>query len=80
MEHQQIQRMMEQEEYEELIELLEEEDYDEYFMMAQCHALLFLGKEKEAKKVLRKMKMLFPAGDYLQEIDNIYNKVEKGEI
>lgn len=78
MEKKQIDEMLKAQQYEELRDILEEEDYEEYAMLSLCKVYLHLEEAKKAKKVLRKMKMLFPAGKYLQEAELLNEAIENG--
>lgn len=66
--------------YKELIEKLEEEDYDEYSMLTLSRSYLCIGDVKNAKKVIRKLKILFPAGEFLQEENRLFDAIEKEQI
>lgn len=73
--------MMEQERYDEIIEQLEEElreEYDELLMLNLSRAYLAAGNDKKAKKVAKKCHNLFPAGDYIMEIEELLEAVEEG--
>lgn len=78
----QINELMMQEKYQELVEQLELqiEEYDEYAMLMLCRGYLFLGDEKKAKKMLRRVKMLYPAGEYMQEEDQMLNAINDGSV
>ena len=78
MDKKQIDEMLKAQQYEDLRDILEEEEYEEYAMLSLCKVYLHLGEEKKAKKVLRKMKMLFPAGEYMQETEMLNEAFEKG--
>ena len=73
--------LMEQERYDEIIEQLEEEleeEYDELPMLNLGRAYLAAGDDKEAGKVARKCHNLFPAGDYIMEIEELLEYIEEG--
>lgn len=76
----QMGKMLEEQRYEELIELLEEEEYEELTMLTLCKAYLLSGDGKKAKKVLRKLKMLFPMGQYADEEERIADAIENGAV
>lgn len=80
MEQHQIETMLKEEKYEELAELLEEEDYEEYSMLTLIRIYLKLGEEKKAGKVLRKLKRLFPSGEFWQEVQRISKVIEEENI
>lgn len=73
--------LMEQKNYEEIIEQLEEElqdEYEELQMFNLSKAYLAAGEEKKAKKTARKCHNLFPAGDYIMEIEELLECIEQG--
>ena len=73
--------MMEQERYDEIIEELEEElreEYDELPMLSLSRAYLAAGDEKKARKIAKRCHNLFPAGDYIMEIEELLEAVEEG--
>ncbi|MCI8333255.1 MAG: AAA family ATPase [Lachnospiraceae bacterium] len=77
----QYRSMMEQERYEEIVEELEEElreEYDELSMLNLSRAHLAAGDAKKAKKVAKRCHNLFPAGDYIMEIEELLEAVEEG--
>ena len=80
MEQHQIETMLKDEKYEELAEILEEEDYEEYSMLTLSRIYLKLGEEKKAGKVLRKLKRLFPSGEFWQEVQRISKAIEEETI
>lgn len=71
MEKKQIDEMLQMEEYAKLAELLEMEEYEEYAMVTLYKVYLKLGEEKKARKLLRKIKMLFPAAEYQESYDTV---------
>lgn len=73
--------LMEQKQYEEIIERLEEElqdEYEELLMLNLGKAYLAAGEEKKARKVAKKCHNLFPAGDYIMEIEELLECIEQG--
>lgn len=78
MEKKQINEMLEANQYDELRDLLEEEDYEEYAMLSLGKVYLHLNEEKKAKKIFRKMKMIFPAGEYIQDVEALSEAIESG--
>lgn len=75
--------LMEQEKYEEIIEQLEEElqdEYEELLMFDLSKAYLAAGEEKKARKVAKKCHNLFPAGDYIMEIEELLECIEQGSV
>lgn len=63
-----------------LIEKLEmqlEEEYDEYVMLTLCRAYLVQGEEKKAKKLFRRLKMLFPAGEYIEAEEELFSTINQ---
>ena len=76
-----IDALFEQGKTEELIPLLEkaiEEEYEEYNMLKLGQCYLISGDEKKAKKIIRRLKMLFPSGDYYMEEDILLDAISKG--
>ena len=68
---------------EELIEQLEQainDDYEEYAMLKLGQAYLLENDEKKAKKIVRRLKMLFPDGEYAREEEELLEAVSKGTI
>ena len=75
--------MMEQERYDEIIEQLEEElqeEYDELPMLHLSRAYLAAGDDKKARKVAKKCHNLFPAGEYIMEIEELLESIGEGTI
>lgn len=75
--------LMEQKKYEEIIEQLEEElqdEYEELMMLNLSKAYLAAGEEKKAKKTAKKCHNLFPAGDYIMEIEELLECIEQDKI
>lgn len=73
--------LMEKKQYEEIIGQLEEELQDEYEELQMLHlgkAYLAAGEEKKARKVAKKCHNLFPAGDYIMEIEELLECIEQG--
>lgn len=48
-----------------------EDEYDEYSMLKCGEAYLYIDEFKKAKKILKRMHNLFPAGDYLLEWEKL---------
>ncbi|MCM1099870.1 MAG: AAA family ATPase [Clostridium sp.] len=81
MKHTQYDALMEQKQYEEIIKQLEEElqdEYEELLMLNLGKAYLAAGEEKKARKVAKKCYNLFPAGDYIMEIEELLECIEQG--
>lgn len=73
--------MMEQGKYDEIIEELEDElreEYDELPMLCLSRAYLAAGDDKKARKVAKKCHNLFPAGEYIMEIEELLEHIEEG--
>lgn len=66
--------------FEEVIPLLEnviEEEYEEYTMLKLGQAYLFNGDEKKSKKIVRRLKVLFPCGEFCEEEDALLESIAK---
>lgn len=75
--------LMEQGKYDEVIEQMEEEqqeEYDELSMLHLSRAYLTAGDENKARKVARKCHNLFPAGEYIVEIEELLKYIEEGRV
>lgn len=73
--------LMGQGRYDEIIEQLEEElqeEYNELPMLNLSRAYLAAGEDKKAKKVAKKCYNLFPAGDYIMEIEELLEDIKEG--
>ncbi|MCM1264119.1 MAG: AAA family ATPase [Butyrivibrio sp.] len=73
--------LIKQKQYKEIIEQLEEElqdEYEELQMLNLGKAYLAAGDEKKARKVAKKCHNLFPAGDYIMEIEELLEHIEQG--
>ena len=78
-----IDKLATQGEWERLVVELEQaldEGYEEYNMLKLGQAYLFIGDEKKAKKIIRRLKMLFPSGEYYREEDALLEAINKGTI
>lgn len=67
----------------ELIETLEEElklEYDEYSMLKLGQAYLLQDDTKKAKKLMRRLKMIFPAGEFLEDEALLISAIELDDI
>ena len=67
----------------ELITQLEqdlENDYEEYAMLKLGQAYLLNQDEKKAKKIIRRLKMLFPNGEYVKEENELLEAVNQGSV
>ncbi|MBR5508430.1 MAG: AAA family ATPase [Lachnospiraceae bacterium] len=67
----------------ELTERLEETletDYEEYAMLKLGQCYLLSGDEKKAKKILRRLKRLFPSGEYYKEEEELLEAINSGNL
>lgn len=83
MERSSIDRLFSQGKIEELTELLEqaiEQEYEEYEMLRLGQCYLLLEDEKKAKKIIRRLKMLFPNGEYYREEDELLSAISQGTV
>lgn len=67
----------------ELMERLEETletDYEEYAMLKLGQCYLLSGDEKKAKKILRRLKRLFPSGEYYKEEEELLEAINSGNL
>lgn len=75
-----IQRYIQAENYGALIDCLEaelEEEYDEYSMLSLARAYLIAERVKDAKKILKRLKRLYPAGEYLMDVDTLIADIDR---
>lgn len=82
MEKKKIDALFEEGRFEELVGFLEAEvaeDYEEYTMLKLAQAYLIVGDEKKSKKLVRRLKMLFPNGTYYKEEDELLEAITSGE-
>ena len=78
MEESQINALFQEKNIEEVIELLENmqnEQEEEYSMLKLAQAYLINSDEKSAKKITRRIKMLFPSGKYFQEENELLDAI-----
>ena len=83
MDRAEIDALFEQGKIDELIEVLEkamEDEYEEYHMLKLGQCYLLNKDEKKAKKLVRRLKMLFPSGEYREEEDALLDAISKGAI
>ena len=83
MEKAKIDELFAQRKIEELLPLLEEaidEEYEEYTMLKLGQCYLLKGDEKKAKKIIRRLKMLFPNGEYYKEEDVLLEAISEGTV
>ena len=80
MEQQQMDILLSEGKYEELIYQLKDAEYDEYSMLTLCRAYLFIEEEGKAKKILRKLKVLFPTGEFWQEEKRLGEAIENNAV
>ena len=83
MEKREIDTLFEQKKWEELKDSLEEcieEDYDEYSLIKLIQVYLITQDEKNAKKILRRMKRLHPSGEYTEMANEVEEAIEKGTV
>jgi len=57
-----------------------EEEYEEYAMLKLGQCYLLEGDEKKAKKIIRRLKMLFPSGEFYREEDLLLEAVSNGTV
>ena len=57
-----------------------DEEYEEYEMLKLAQCYLFEGDEKKAKKIVRRLKMLFPSGEFYQEEDALLEAISEGTV
>lgn len=55
-----------------------EEEYDEYTMLKLAELCAEKGDVKEAKKIVRKLQRLFPAGNYIVETERLRKNLQEG--
>lgn len=75
-----IQRYIQAENYDALIDRLEaelEEEYDEYSMLSLARTYLIVDRVKDAKKILKRLKRLYPAGEYLMDVDTLIADIDR---
>lgn len=75
-----IQRYIQAENYDALIDCLEaklEEEYDEYSMLSLARAYLIVERVKDAQKILKRLKRLYPAGEYLMDVDTLIADIDR---
>jgi len=81
MERTAIDDLFSQKKYDELTQALEqslENEYDEYSMLKLSQCYLFSNDEKKAKKILRRLKTIFPVGEFCEEEDALLQAIENG--
>ena len=83
MEKEKIEKLFNEHRFDEMIVRLEEsmeEGYEEYEMLRLSQAYLLNGEEKKAKKIARRLKMLFPNGEYYKEEEALLTAINQGTI
>ncbi len=83
MERTQIDELFEQRHITELTAQLEqaiEEEYEEYTMLKLAQCYLLQSDEKKAKKIIRRLKMLFPGGEFYREEDALQEAINEGSV
>ena len=83
MEESQINALFQEKNIEEVIELLEHmqsEQEEEYSMLKLAQAYLINSDEKSAKKITRRIKMLFPSGKYFQEENELLDAIKEQTV
>lgn len=83
MEQKKIDELFEKRPIEDAIEALKsasEEQDEEYLLLKLGQAYLMASDEKNAKKIIRRLKMLFPGGNFYEEEDALLDAVKNGTV
>ena len=78
MEKKRIDELYNEKKYSDLVSIISselEDEYDEYSMLMLAKAYNKIGDNKSAKKIAKRCRVLFPAGEYIIDLDNLIKEL-----